>query len=114
MTKKRTPRKSGHYDGEAWHAGPKTKACDKMSAKKRKKSEPILGPTLVRAWWLVDVEETRTLKVFATGPANARDIAAHVMMDLYPPTIYRNELGVIQSFAHTVKCGDGRSTRGRR
>ena len=93
---------------------PKPRKTDKMSARKKRKPEPVIGPTLVRAWWLVDVEETRTLKVFATGPANARDIAAHVMMDLYPPTVYRGEPNIVQSFAHTVKCGDGRSTRDRR
>ena len=93
---------------------PKSKKSDKMSVKRKTPPEPVTGPTLVRAWWLVDVEETWTIKVLATGPANARDIVAHVMMDLYPPTTYRNEPKIIQSFARTIKCGDGRSTRDRR
>lgn len=77
----------------------------------RKKTDKML--VVVRAWWLVDVDETRTIKVYATGPKNARDIVAHVMMDLYPPTTYRDEPKVLRSFAHTVKCGEGRSTRDR-
>lgn len=90
------------------------RSTDKMSVVKLRTPEPVIGSTVVRTWWLVDVAETRTIKVLATGPKNARDIVAHVMTDLYPPTTYRNEANVIRSFAHTVKCDDGRSMGDRR
>jgi hypothetical protein len=83
----------------------------KPKAKKVKKPEPINRPTVVRSWWLVDVAETRTLKVFAVGPKHARDVAAHVMMNLYPETSYAGEANIVASFAHTVKCEEGRSAR---
>jgi hypothetical protein len=88
-----------------------------MTKKKPKKTthaEPVIGPTLVREWWLVDATETRTVKVYATGPKNARDIVSHVLADLYPPTSYRDEANIVKSFAHSVKCEEGRSTRDRR
>lgn len=91
---------------------PKSRKTDKMSVKKRK-AEPVNRPTVVRTWWLVDVRETRTLKIFATGPKHARDIVAHVIADLYPPTSYSGEPNIVRSFAHTVACDEGRSTKDR-
>ena len=93
---------------------PKPRKTDKMSVKKRKAPEPVNRPTVVRTWWLVDVRETRTLKVFASGPKHARNIAAHVIADLYPPESYSGEPNVVKSFAHTVACDEGRSTKDRR
>lgn len=79
----------------------------------KKKPEPVNRPTVVRTWWLVDVRETRTLKVFASGPKHARNIVAHVIADLYPPTSYSGEPNIVRSFAHTVACDEGRSTKDR-
>jgi hypothetical protein len=76
--------------------------------KPKPKPEPINRPTHVRAWWLVDVVETRTLRIFAKGPKDARNIASAVMTDLYPAESYLGEPGIVKSFAHTVKCEEGR------
>lgn len=87
---------------------------DKMSVE-RKKTAPVNGPTpRPRQWWLVDVRETRTLKVLAMGPKHARDIAAMACTNLYPPESYNGEPNVVKSFAHTVQADEGRSTRDRR
>lgn len=93
---------------------PKPKKNDKMSVKKRKAPQAVNRPTVVRTWWLVDVRETRTLKVFATGPKRARGIVAQAIADLYPPESFNGEPNIVKSFAHTVACDEGRSTRGRR
>lgn len=82
--------------------------------KKAKKVEAVNRPTIVRTWWLVDVRETRTVKVFATGPKHARDIVAQTIADLYPPTHFNGEQNIMRSFAHTVACDEGRSTKDRR
>jgi hypothetical protein len=92
----------------------KPRKTDKMSVTKGKKAEPVNRPTVVRTWWLVDVRETRTLKVFATGPKHARGIVAQVIADLYPPESFHGEPNIVKSFAHTVACDEGRSTRDRR
>lgn len=86
---------------------------DKMSVQKPR-PKPVNRPTVIRTWWLVDVRETRTLKVFATGPKHARGIVAQVIADLYPPESYSGEPNIVKSFAHTVACDEGRSTRDRR
>lgn len=89
-------------------------AKTKTKRRKTPKPEPVNRPTQVRDWWLVDVTETRTLKVRAVGPKQARDVAARTLMDLYPPTSFNGEPDVVKSFAHSVKCEEGRSTRDRR
>lgn len=81
---------------------------------KTQKAKPVNRPTVVRTWWLVDVRETRTLKVFATGPKHARGIVAQVIADLYPPESYSGEPNIVKSFAHTIQVDEGRSTRDRR
>lgn len=82
--------------------------ADKMSVE-RKKTVPINRPTPTpRQWWLVDVEETRTLRILASGPKHARDIAARAVTELYPPTAYNGEPNVVVSFAHSIKCDEGR------
>jgi len=81
---------------------------------KKPKPKPVNRPTVVRTWWLVDVRETRTLKVFATGPKHARGIVAQAIADLYPPESFNGESNIVKSFAHTVACDEGRSTRDRR
>lgn len=86
---------------------------DKMSVK-TKTPEPINRPTVVRTWWLVDVRETRTLKIYASGPKQARNIAAQVIADLYPPEAYDGEPHIVKRFAHTVQCDEGRSMGDRR
>lgn len=88
-----------------------TKPKPKATMKKR---QPVNRPTVVRRWWLVDVRETRTLKVFAIGPKHARGIVAQVIADLYPPESFNGEPNIVKSFAHTVACDEGRSTRDRR
>lgn len=82
--------------------------ADKMSVAK-KAPIPINRPTpKPRQWWLVDVEETRTLRILATGPKHARDIAARAITELYPPTAFDGEPNVVVSFAHSIKCDEGR------
>lgn len=93
--------------------------ADKMSVPKTKtktttKTKRVNQPTKVRAWWLVDVRETRTIKVYAAGPKHARDMAATLIADLYPPESYNGEPNVVKSFAHTVQVDEGRSTSDRR
>ena len=90
----------------------------KVKTMKRRKptvpDEPVNRPTQVRDWWLVDIQETRTLKVRATGPKQARDIAARVMADCYPQTALLGEPDIVRSVAHRVICGEGRPTTDRR
>lgn len=82
--------------------------------KPKAKPAPINRPTVIRTWWLVDVRETRTLKVFATGPKHARGIVAQAIADLYPPESFNGEPNIVKSFMHAVACDEGRSTRDRR
>jgi len=90
-------------------------ARSRRKAERRERMiEPVNRPTVVRTWWLVDVRETRTLKVFATGPKHARGIVAQVIADLYPSESFHGEPNIVKSFAHTVACDEGRSTRDRR
>lgn len=88
---------------------------DKMSADKtpRPKTVPVNRPTKVRAWWLVDARETRTIKVYAAGPKHARDMVATMLADLYPSESYNGEPKVVKSFAHSVQVDEGRSTKDR-
>lgn len=81
-----------------------------MTKPKRKRSTTVAHnrPTEARAWWFVDTTETRTLRVRATGPKHARDLAIRALADLYPPASYLGEPDVVRSFAHTVKCSEGR------
>lgn len=117
MTTKRTW--TGHPEqSRGDRAGAKLRKLltDKMSADKtpRPKTVPVNRPTKVRAWWLVDVRETRTLRVLASGPKHARDIAAMSVTNLYPPESYNGEPHIVKSFAHTVQADEGRSTRDQR
>lgn len=87
----------------------KTKA--KMKRRKLAPVEPIDRPTQVRDWWLVDVQETRTLRIRAAGPKQARDLAARVMADCYPQTAVLGEPDVVRSVAHRIICSEGRPGR---
>lgn len=80
-----------------------------MKTKRPKVTEPVDRPTRARDWWLVDVQETRTLKIRATGPKHARDIAARVLADTYPQTAFLGEPDIVRSYAHRVVCSEGRT-----
>lgn len=103
MTKRSTTW-TGHPEQARGNRGRRT---DKVSVKKPQ-PPPVNRPTAVRTWWLVDVRETRTLKVLAVGPKHARDIAVVSISDLYP---FGSPL--VKSVAHTVQADEGRRTRDR-
>lgn len=79
-----------------------------MPKKVVKIAEPSTVRTTPRSWWLVDVIEERTLKVWASGPREAASIATLALQDHYP-----THGKMIGSLKHIVKAKDGRSATDR-
>lgn len=78
--------------------------------KRKTASTPKLSPerTAPRSWWLVDVTEERTLRIWASGPKDAASIATLALQDHYP-----THGKMIYSLKHVVRAQDGRSATDR-